>query len=142
MPGEIKTIQNAWVVITEFEYLCEADHNARKGKRYRQEILAFTAAFEHNLFVIQAQMQGGTYILGPYRKLWVFVPKKRLVMALRYPDVSYSGAYTSTSTRYTTNSLSRTRMRAGKIRAVTKRHNACNTGCGRSAGNQTRSGTT
>lgn len=33
-------------------------------------------------------------------------------------------------------------MRAGKIRAVTKRHNACNTGCGRSAGNQTRSGTT
>lgn len=86
MPGEIKTIQNAWAVITEFEYLCEADHNARKGKRYRQEILAFTAAFEHNLFVIQAQMQGGTYILGPYRKLWVFVPKKRLVMALRYPD--------------------------------------------------------
>ena len=83
MPGEIKTIQNAWAVITEFEYLCEADHNARKGKRYRQEILAFTAAFEHNLFVIQAQMQGGTYILGPYRKLWVFVPKKRLVMALR-----------------------------------------------------------
>lgn len=86
MPSEIKTIQNAWAVITEFEYLCEADHNARKGKRYRQEILAFTAAFEHNLFVIQAQMQGGTYILGPYRKLWVFVPKKRLVMALRYPD--------------------------------------------------------
>lgn len=86
MPGEIKTVQNAWAVITEFEYLCEADHNARKGKRYRQEVLAFTAAFEHNLFVIQAQMQGGTYILGPYRKLWVFVPKKRLVMALRYPD--------------------------------------------------------
>lgn len=49
---------------------------------------------------------------------------------------------TSTSTRYTTNSLSRIRMRAGKIRAATKRHNACNTGCGRSAGNQTRSGTT
>lgn len=43
---------------------------------------------------------------------------------------------------YTTNSLSRIRMRAGKIRAATKRHNACNTGCGRSAGNQTRSGTT
>lgn len=56
MPSEIKTIQNAWAVITEFEYLCEADHNARKGKRYRQEVLAFTAAFEHNLFVIQAQM--------------------------------------------------------------------------------------
>lgn len=139
MPGEIKTIQNAWAVITEFEYLCEADHNARKGKRYRQEILAFTAAFEHNLFVIQAQMQGGTYILGPYRKLWVFVPKKRLVMALRYPDrIVQWRLYQYLNP----NSLSRIRMRAGKIRAATKRHNACNTGCGRSAGNQTRSGTT
>lgn len=26
------------------------------------------------------------YVLGPYRKLWVYVPKKRLVMALDYPD--------------------------------------------------------
>lgn len=28
----------------------------------------------------------GTGPLGPYRKLWVYVPKKRLVMALDYPD--------------------------------------------------------
>ena len=84
--NNINTIQNAWAVITEFEYLFEADRNARKGKRYRGEVLAFTAQLERNLFEIQAQMQGGTYNLGPYRKLWVYVPKKRLVMALKYPD--------------------------------------------------------
>lgn len=40
MPNEINTIQNAWNVICEFEYLVEADHSARKGKRYRAEVLA------------------------------------------------------------------------------------------------------
>lgn len=64
----------------------EADHNARKGKRYRAEVLAFTAELERNIFEIQAAMLGGTYVLGPYRKLWVYVPKKRLVMALKYSD--------------------------------------------------------
>ena len=49
----------------------EADHNARKGKRYRAEVLAFTAELERNIFEIQAEMLGGTYVLGPYRKLWV-----------------------------------------------------------------------
>ena len=56
MPNEINTIQNAWNVICEFEYLVEADHSARKGKRYRAEVLAFTANLEHNLFQIQEQM--------------------------------------------------------------------------------------
>ena len=86
MPNEINTIQNAWNVICEFEYLVEADHSARKGKRYRAEVLAFTANLEHNLFQIQEQMIAVNCPLGPYRKLWVSVPKKRLVMALPYPD--------------------------------------------------------
>lgn len=86
MPNEMNTIQNAWNVICEFEYLVEADHNARKGKRYRPEVLAFTANLEHHLFQIQEQMIAVDCPLGPYRKLWVSVPKKRLVMALPYPD--------------------------------------------------------
>ena len=60
--------------------------NARKGKRYRLEVMAFAAKLEDNLIVIQQGMMDGTYTLGPYRKLWVYVPKKRLVMALDYPD--------------------------------------------------------
>lgn len=71
MPNEINTIQNAWNVICEFEYLVEADHSARKGKRYRAEVLAFTANLEHNLFQIQEQMIAVDCPLGPYRKLWV-----------------------------------------------------------------------
>lgn len=83
---EIATIQNAWQVICSFEWLLFANTNARKGKRYRLEVMAFAARPEDNLIVIQRGMKDGTYTLGPYRKLWVYVPKKRRVMALEYPD--------------------------------------------------------
>lgn len=48
--------------------------------------MVFTARLEDNLFAIQKAMLDKTYILGPYRKLWVYIPKSRLVMALPYPD--------------------------------------------------------
>lgn len=80
------TIQNAWPVICSFEWLLEAHRNARKGKRYRAEVMSFTAHLEDNLLTIQNGLLDGTYELGPYRKLWVYVPKKRLVMALPYMD--------------------------------------------------------
>lgn len=83
---EIAVIDNAWGTICDFSWLCKAHENAHKGKRYRAEIMAFTARLEDWLFIIIENLQNGTYILGPYRKLWVFVPKKRLVMALPYPD--------------------------------------------------------
>ena len=83
---EMTVIQNAWPVVCNFGWLIEADRNARKGKRCRAEVLNFTARLEDNLFTIQKGMMNGSYVLGPYRKLWVYVPKKRLVMALDYPD--------------------------------------------------------
>lgn len=84
--SEITTIVNAWAVVCCFGWLIEAFRNARKGKRYRAEVMAFTAHLEDYLLIIQAGMIAGDYELGPYRKLWVFVPKKRLVMALPFPD--------------------------------------------------------
>lgn len=84
--SEIATIVNAWAVVCCFGWLLEAFQNARKGKRYRAEVMAFTAHLEDNLLIIQAGMIAGDYELGPYRKLWVYVPKKRLVMALPFPD--------------------------------------------------------
>lgn len=60
--------------------------HACKGKRYRLEVMGFTSKLEGNLLDVQRRMKSGSYELGPYRKIWVFVPKKRLVMALDYPD--------------------------------------------------------
>lgn len=86
MSKEIAVIENAWPVVCGFPWLLEAHRNARMGKRYRPEIMAFTSELEDNLLQIQEGMRDGTHALGPYRKLWVYVPKKRLVMALPYPD--------------------------------------------------------
>lgn len=36
---EMTVIQNAWPVVCNFGWLIEADRNARKGKRYRAEVL-------------------------------------------------------------------------------------------------------
>lgn len=84
--NQMTVIENAWPTICSFEWLLEAHRNARKGKRYRPEIMDFTSKLEDNLFVIQLCMKDESYELGPYRKLWVYIPKKRLVMALDYPD--------------------------------------------------------
>ena len=84
--NQIAVIWAAWAVICSFEWLLEAHRNARKGKRYRPEIMGFTAKLEDNLLLVQQYMMDGSYELGPYRKIWVYVPKKRLVMALDYPD--------------------------------------------------------
>lgn len=84
--NEIAVIRDAWPTICSFEWLLEAHRNARKGKRYRPEIMGFSAKLEDNLLLIQQSMMDGSYELGPYRKIWVYVPKKRLVMALDYPD--------------------------------------------------------
>ena len=84
--NQMTVIENAWPTICSFEWLLEAHRNARKGKRYRPEIMGFTSKLEDNLLTIQLCMKDESYELGPYRKLWVYIPKKRLVMALDYPD--------------------------------------------------------
>lgn len=84
--NRMTVIEDAWPTICSFEWLLEAHRNARKGKRYRPEIMGFTSKLEDNLFLVQLCMKDGNYELGPYRKLWVYIPKKRLVMALDYPD--------------------------------------------------------
>ena len=79
-------ITDAWQTICSFEHLLAAHKEASKGKRYRHEVMTFSDRLEDNLFNIQRKMKDGTYRIGPYRKIWVYVPKKRLVMALPYPD--------------------------------------------------------
>lgn len=82
----LAVIQNAWPTVCSFEWMLEAHRHACKGKRYRLEVMGFTSKLERNLLDVQKRMKDGSYELGPYRKMWVFVPKKRLVMALDYPD--------------------------------------------------------
>ncbi len=81
---EKQTLQNVYQEMTSFDWLERAYRNARKQKRYRDEVLAFSNDLDANLLRIQEQMRAGTFQFGPYRRHWVYVPKKRLVMALPF----------------------------------------------------------
>lgn len=84
--SEMAVIDNAWETICSFDYLIKAERNARKKKASRCEIMNFINHLEDNVLNIQELLKRGEYRLGPYHKKWVYVPKKRLVMALDYPD--------------------------------------------------------
>lgn len=82
--NEKKTLQNSFSNIIAFPRLEEANRNAKKQKRYRDEIIKFNNDLDVNLLEIQEALENENFTFGPYRKHWVYVPKKRLVMALPY----------------------------------------------------------
>lgn len=80
------TLDNVFPQIYDFDELLRAHENARKGKRYRDDVMRFTNHLEENLIELQNELIWDTYRVGPYRKFYVREPKKRLVMALEYRD--------------------------------------------------------
>lgn len=80
----MKLLENVFDEMTSFEWLETAYRKARKQKRYRPEVLKFTSDLDSNLLRIQEQLRDENFHFGPYRKHWVYVPKKRIVMALPF----------------------------------------------------------
>ena len=82
----IKRINELYPRICEFENLYEAYLEARKNKRFRFEVLLFSANLAENLIEIQTALKEKTYQLSDYRKFIISEPKKRLIMALQFRD--------------------------------------------------------
>ncbi len=82
----MKPIINIYNQICSFETLYEAYLNARKNKRYRDEVLRFSSNLEENLLDLQKKLLEHTYKTGQYRKFIITDPKKRLIMALPFED--------------------------------------------------------
>ncbi len=82
----MKRIKNLYPKIYDFETLLLAFNNAQHGKRYKDEVLIFTANLEENLITLQNELIYKTYDVGHYREFMVHDPKKRIVMALPFRD--------------------------------------------------------
>lgn len=82
----MKRIGQIYEKIYDFENLYLAYLEARKGKRYRPDVLEFGAHLEENLIEIQNELVWKTYQVGPYRQFYVHLPKKRLIMSLSFKD--------------------------------------------------------
>lgn len=80
-PG-MEILDDVYDGICEYEELYNSHLEARKGKRYRDDVLVFTDRLEENLIEIQNELIWQTYKVGKYRQFYVREPKLRLVMAL------------------------------------------------------------
>lgn len=72
--------------ICALENLYGAYFDAIEDKRYRTDILCFTANLDENIFSLREELLNETYEVGPYREFYVRYPKPRLVMALGFRD--------------------------------------------------------
>ena len=62
----MKRIGNIYQKICSFENLYQAYLEARKCKRYRYEVLRFSAHLEEELLPIQRELEDKTYEVGNY----------------------------------------------------------------------------
>jgi len=81
-----KTFNNLWCQITCFENLFEAYKEARKGKRYRDDVLNFSYNLEENLINLQNKLLWKLWRPGKFRSFYVYDPKKRLIQAPPFQD--------------------------------------------------------
>jgi len=79
-------MDSLYAQLTSFENLYRAYVAARKGKRGRAEVAAFTFNLEDELFALQDELRAFTYAPGAYRSFVVHEPKRRLISAAPFRD--------------------------------------------------------
>jgi retron-type reverse transcriptase len=82
----MKTYDNLYPNIYDFESLYNGYLKARKGKRHHAEVLKFESNLEGELIQLQNELIWGQYHTGQYREFYVYEPKTRLVAALPFRD--------------------------------------------------------
>jgi hypothetical protein len=81
-----KTHNNLWERITGWDNLLAAYRLARRGKRYRREVLRFTSNLEENLLILQGELMRGTWRPLPPFEFAVTDPKPRMIQAPAFRD--------------------------------------------------------
>jgi len=82
----VRTYNNLYSKIYDFENLYNAYLKARRGHRYERQVLAFTNHLESELIQLQNELIWHTYKTGKYRRFFVHDPKTREVADLPFRD--------------------------------------------------------
>ena len=70
----MRSIKNIKERVTDFGNLRDAYFHARRNKRFRNEVLEFSANLEDNLHDLQKALRDQTYVPGPYKKKVIHDP--------------------------------------------------------------------
>lgn len=82
----MKKFNISYEQIAYYKNIYAAYLDARKGKSERNEIMRFSLELDKNLNSLFKDMQEGKYKVSGYRIIYIYVPKKRLIMALQFRD--------------------------------------------------------
>lgn len=82
----MKRYGNLWPQIIAFENLLLSTRNAQRGKRFRENVLAFNYHLESELLRLHHDLKTQTYRPGKYQTFQVWEPKPRLISAAPYRD--------------------------------------------------------
>lgn len=132
----MKSIKNIYEKIYDFENLYKAWEEARKGKRYRDDVLIFNRNFEEHLINIQNELIYGTYAVGKYHTFYVYEPKKRLIMSLPFKDRIVQWAIYRQLFPLYEDHLFLIRMPVGVGKERIRQRTDCSTGYGRQTGSR------
>lgn len=72
--------------IASYSNIYAAYLDARKGKSERNEIMRFSLELDAHLNDLYNDLQEERYKVSGYRIIYIYVPKKRLIMALQFRD--------------------------------------------------------
>lgn len=84
-PG-MKVLDGVYDGMCDLEDLYVSYREARKGKRYKRKILAFTDDLENQMLSIRDDLTDLSYEMGEYHMFYVHEPKLRLVMSIGFRD--------------------------------------------------------
>ncbi len=82
----MKSFNNLYEKIYDFENLHFAYLKARKNKRFKKEVLEYSANLEERLIELHNELIWQSYKPGKYREFFVHDPKTRLILALPFRD--------------------------------------------------------
>ncbi|GAX37756.1 RNA-directed DNA polymerase [Nodularia sp. NIES-3585] len=82
----MKRYGNLYHQIINFENLLLAAKKAQRGKRFRENVLAFNYNLEAELAKLQTELTNQTYQPGEYRTFYIKEPKIRMISAAPYRD--------------------------------------------------------
>ena len=71
---------NIWRNKITFSNLLAAHKRAKKGKRFRDEVIRFEMNLEENLMNIGKELLNGSYEFGHFREFRIYEPKERLTI--------------------------------------------------------------
>lgn len=83
MPSKLN---NIYFEKVKFRKLYEAYERAARAKHENKEVVLFEMNLASNLYNICLDLYRGTYMVGKYRKFYVYEPKKREILALPFRD--------------------------------------------------------